>query len=220
MDQHEADTSADRPSSVPSAAPCPLPAAQPDRDSPFGIDLGVNMTTIDRYLGRPDVAYRDARMLHDPADFSATGGESELTSVLEGFKVVPYPYLGSIRDLPVPGVYDGPRLYDLTWDDAGAIANATPRYEESLAILEDVFPRDRAVFIACGAGAYAGMARDLLAFLGWDPSRLYNVGGVWEYAGAHAVDLTYGPEGDRRIAAWRVEGVALEFDRLHPVVGR
>lgn len=212
-------TATGRPASGSSASPDPLPAARPDQDGPFGIDLGVNMETIDRHLGRADVTYRDVRMVHDPADFSAAGGESELTSLLEGFSVAPYPYLGSIRDLPVPGVYDGPRLFDLAWDDAGRITGATPRYQESLAILEDVFPRDGAVFISCGAGAYAGMARDLLVFLGWDPSKVYNVGGVWGYEGSRSVDLMYGPEDDRRVAAWRVQSLTPEFDRLHPIAG-
>ena len=55
-----------------------LPSAEPDPDSDFGVDLNVNMDTIDDYLGIPGVAYRDMRLLKDPADYSAIGGDSVL----------------------------------------------------------------------------------------------------------------------------------------------
>lgn len=58
-----------------------LPPAEPDPESDFGVDLNVNMDTIDDYLGIPGVAYRDMRLLKDPADYSAIGGDSVLSFV-------------------------------------------------------------------------------------------------------------------------------------------
>ena len=82
-------------------APSPLPAPQTDENSQFGVDKNINMETIDQYLFREDVAYRDVRMLFDPADYAAIGGEADLTRTIEGFKIVPYPYLATLAQLPV-----------------------------------------------------------------------------------------------------------------------
>ena len=74
-----------------------LPPADPDPDNPFGIDKNINMTTIDQYLNLPGVAYRDARMLMDPARYEEIGGHANMDMTLEGFKVVPFPYVGTTR---------------------------------------------------------------------------------------------------------------------------
>ncbi|MDD3920599.1 MAG: hypothetical protein PHO41_05475, partial [Eubacteriales bacterium] len=49
--------------------PVPLPPPMADPNSMFGVDKAINMETIDQYLGREDVAYRDVRMLFDPAAY-------------------------------------------------------------------------------------------------------------------------------------------------------
>ena len=41
----------------------------------FGIDKNINETTIDNYLNRSDSVYRDMRMLKDPGNYEAIGGE-------------------------------------------------------------------------------------------------------------------------------------------------
>ena len=120
-----------------------LPPAEPDPDSDFDVDLNVNMDTIDDYLGIPGVAYRDMRLLKDPADYSAIGGDSVLSFAIAGFKVVPYPYVGTLQELPVSGAYEGEHLFAVEWDEAGEIVSATPCYEQSLLILQDLFPRHR-----------------------------------------------------------------------------
>ena len=51
-----------------------LPPPETDASSEFGVDVNINMETIDQYLDREDVAYRDVRMLFDPADYAAIGG--------------------------------------------------------------------------------------------------------------------------------------------------
>ena len=84
-----------------------LPPPEPMGDSPFGVDSNINMETIDQYLGREDVAYRDVRLLFDPANYSEIGGEADLTRTIEGFRIVPYPYLATLQALPVSGGYEG-----------------------------------------------------------------------------------------------------------------
>ena len=197
-----------------------LPASEPDETNMFGVDKNINMETLDQYLGRDDVAYRDVRMLFDPADYAAIGGNADLASTVEGFRIVPYPYLATLSALPVAGAYDGDTLYTLTWNEDGSIATATANYEESMLVLEDLFPKDKAIFLMCGGGGYAGMTKSLLIFLGWDPALLYNVGGNWSYQGDHGVELIQYSEdanGNDYFATWRADYAYIDFSRLHPL---
>ena len=98
-----------------------LPAPEPDENSMFGVDKNINMTTLDNYVGRDDVVYRDVRMLFDPADYAAIGGNADLASTVEGFRIVPYPYLATLSALPVDGAYDAETLYTLTWNEDGTV---------------------------------------------------------------------------------------------------
>jgi hypothetical protein len=196
-----------------------LPASEPDETNMFGVDKNINMETLDQYLGRDDVAYRDVRMLFDPADYAAIGGNADLASTVEGFRIVPYPYLATLSALPVAGAYDGDTLFTLTWNEDGSIATATANYEESMLVLEDLFPKDKAIFLMCGGGGYAGMTKSLLIFLGWDPALLYNVGGNWSYQGDHGVELIQYSEdanGNDYFATWRADYAYIDFSRLHP----
>ena len=129
-----------------------LPAPETDPSADFGVDKNIHMSTIDRYLDRDDVYYRDVRMLFDPADYAAIGGE--------------------------------------------------------------------AIFLMCGGGGYAGMTKQLLIFLGWDPSTLYNVGANWTYAGENRLELVVypeGPDGTPTYATWRADYAYFEFERLNPL---
>lgn len=195
-----------------------LPVAAPDPESPFGVDLGVNMDTIDDYLHLDGVAYRDMRMLRDPADYASIGGDSLLSIALEGFKVVPFPYIGTLQELPVSGAYDGDRLFDVTWADDGTVASATPRYEQADLIIADLFPRDEPIILCCGGGGYAGMMRQLLIFFGYDPAKLYNAGGVWDYTGYYPVELARydAASGTTSYFSWRVDCAPINFDELDP----
>jgi hypothetical protein len=96
--------------------------------------------------GPDDVAYRDVRMLFDPADYASIGGEADLTRTIEGFKIEPFPYIATLPALPVSGAYNGDCLFTVTWDESGAIASAEANYMESMRILEELFPKDKAIF--------------------------------------------------------------------------
>ena len=195
-----------------------LPAPSPGDDE-FGIDKAINMSTIDGWLDRDDVAYRDMRMLVDPADYESIGGDSRIEAVIDGFRVVPYPLIGTLRELPVDGAYDGDRLYDVEWADDGSVTSAEPRYVESEMVLEDLFPRDRAIFLMCGGGGYADMTRSLLSFLGWDDRLLYNVGGQWSYQGNRDTSLIrYTDDPDvEAYETWRADYAAIETSAMHPI---
>ena len=77
-------------------------------------------------------------------------------AVVEGFEIIPYPYLCNVTDLPeeVGESYKGTTLF--TKLDNGYKEN----YDESLKLLEEFFPKDKIIFIMCGGGGYleTGMA--------------------------------------------------------------
>lgn len=193
-----------------SASIDPLPASQPTGE--FGIDAAINMETIDGYLCRDDVVYRDMRMVDDPADYGAIGGNPKLDIMLEGFKAVPYPFIGTLQELPVSGAYEGDRLYDVEWNDDGTVAQASPRYEQSELIVKELFPQDTFLFLMCGGGGYANMMRQLLIHLGWDANKVYNVGAAWEYAGNRSIQLiTYENPERPSYYMWRADVVQIDF---------
>lgn len=192
-----------------------LPAPAPDPESPFGVDKNVNMQTIDSFLESCDFELRDMRMLKDPANYAELGGNADLDMTIEGAKIVPYPYIGTLQELPVPGAYEGDRLFDVTWAEDGTVASAKPRYEQSMQIIEDLFPQDRPIVLMCGGGGYAGMMHELLKYLGWDESLLYNAGGEWDYTGYHALQLiSYDEAGSPTFYSWRANYAPINFDEL------
>ena len=145
----------------------------------FGIDKNINETTIDNYLNRSDSVYRDMRMLKDPGNYEAIGGDSYLSGFIKGFEVVPYPYIVNVTGLPeeVGKTYEGKTLFTLK--DGKYIAN----YNESLSILEYLFPKDKNIFLMCGAGGYAGSTKEMLV------AKIYNIGGYWYYNGNNNVEV-------------------------------
>lgn len=151
----------------------------------FGIDKNINETTIDNYLNRSDSVYRDMRMLKDPGNYEAIGGDSYLSGFIKGFEVEPYPYIVNVTGLPeeVGKTYEGKTLFTLK--DGKYIAN----YNESLSILEYLFPKDKNIFLMCGAGGYAGSTKEMLVALGWDENKIYNIGGYWYYNGNNNVEV-------------------------------
>lgn len=197
-----------------------LPDAEPDETSEFGVDKNVNMDTIDKYLvsSPKELVFRDMRMLNDPANYAAVGGNSQLDISIEGFKITPFPFIGTLRELPVEGAYSGEQLFEITWDDDGGIAAAKPRFSQSLQILEDLFPRDKYIALICGGAGYAAMMKSLLVYLGWDAARIYNAGGAWYYTGDFAVQLI--SHDDKNVPTyylWRADIANIDFsqyDRL------
>ena len=184
------------------------------RGEQFGIDKNINEETIDDYLNREDSVYRDMRMLEDPGDYEAIGGDSYLSGFIKGFEVVPYPLIVNVTDLPeeVGEGYTGDTLY--TYVDGEYIAN----YEESLEILEYYFPKDKNIFLMCGGGGYAGLMKEMLVALGWDADKIYNVGGYWYYEGENNIEVKKENEdGSVSYDFWKVTYHDIDFSNLHEV---
>ena len=152
----------------------------------LGIDKNINEETIDKYLGRKDSVYRDMRMLEDPATYEKIGGDRFLSGFVNGFEIIPLPYLIEVSGLPeeVGTTYHGKTLFKM--DSNGKYQ---PMFKESMEILEYLFPKDKNIFLMCGGGGYAGMTKNLLVSLGWDEDKIYNVGGYWYYEGKNKVEV-------------------------------
>lgn len=166
-------------------AALPSPELAEGQRGELGIDKNINEATIDVYLGRSDAVYRDVRMLKDPGNYEAIGGDSYLSGFVDGFEVVPFPYIVNVTGLPeaVGDTYTGPTLFSFDGE------NYTANYEESMQILEDLFPKDKVIFLMCGGGGYSGMLKNMLVKLGWDETKIYDVGGYWFYEGENNIPV-------------------------------
>lgn len=182
------------------------------RGKQFGIDKNINEETIDNYLNRDDSVYRDMRMLKDPGNYEAIGGDSYLSGFVEGFEVVSYPYLVNVSGLPkeVGSTYTGKTLYTL------ANGKYTANYKESQEILEYLFPKDKNIFLMCGGGGYAGMTKNMLVSLGWDKDKIYNVGAYWSYKGKNNVS-TINKQNSEKHDFWKVNYHNIDFDNLSEI---
>lgn len=182
------------------------------RGEQFGVDKNINEETIDNYLGRNDSVYRDMRMLKDPGNYEAIGGDSYLSGFVKGFEVVPYPYLVNVSGLPpeVGDSYKGKTLFTLN-DKGEYVAN----YKESLSVLEYLFPKDKNIFLMCGGAGYAGMTKNMLITLGWDENKIYNVGGYWFYKGKNDVQVKRVEDKETSYDFWKVPYHNIDFSTLH-----
>ena len=190
-----------------------LPVAEPNPENPFGVDMNVNMDSIDDYLNLSDAVYRDMRMPVDPYDYDAIGGSSIASATIEGLAMIPYPKLAPCLNMPeaLGDGYDGPTLFSI--DENGSyLAN----YAESEAILERLFPKDKAILLMCGAGGYAGMTRNLLVGLGWNGDMIINVGGYWDYSGDRSLSVLSEDSGDGLYGFNGTEFYDIDFTHLTP----
>ena len=192
----------------------PKPEVTGGQRGMLGIDKNINEENIDKYLGRSDSVYRDMRMLKDPGNYEAIGGDSYLSGFVKGFEVVPYPLLTEVKGLPevVGDSYKGKTLFTQN-EDGTYKAN----YEESIEYLEYYFPKDKNIFLMCGGGGYAGMTKNLLVSLGWDENKIYNVGGFWYYKGNNVVSVKRIVDGNDIYDFYKVTYHDIDFNSLTEV---
>ena len=185
----------------------PKPELSEGQRGQLGIDKNINESTIDKYLYRDDSVYYDVRMLEDPANYEEIGGDRYLSGLVDGFEVVSYPYLVNVEGLPeaVGSTYSGKTLF--TQKDGKYTAN----YKESQKILEDLFPKDKNIFLMCGGGGYSGMTKNMLTSLGWNGDKIYVVGGYWYYEGEHDVKIK---QDDGSYAFWKIAYHDIDFNKL------
>ncbi len=188
----------------------PVPEITGGERGELGIDKNINEATIDDYLNREDAVYRDMRMLEDPGNYEKIGGDRFLSGYIEGFQVIPLPYIIPVTGLPseVGDTYTGTTLFYN--DDGRYIAN----YEESMEIIEKIFPKDKVIFLMCGGGGYSGMTKNFLVSLGWDENKIYNAGGYWYYRGNHSVNVKKEVNGVISYDFNSVPYHNIEFDKL------
>ncbi len=185
----------------------PKPELSEGERGALGIDKNINEKTIDKYLNRSDSVYMDMRMLVDPGNYEAIGGDSYLSGFIKGFDVLPLPYLMPVTGLPeaVGNTYQGKTLFSLK------DGKYTTNYEESMKFMEYFFPKDKNIFLMCGAGGYAGMTKNLLVSLGWNENKIYDIGGYWYYDGANNVKVK-NDNGDYDF--WKVNYHDIDFSKL------
>ena len=190
----------------------PKPAVTDGVRGELGIDKNINEQTLDKYLNRSDSVYRDVRLLKDPGNYEAIGGDSYLSGFVKGFEVVPLPYLVNVTGLPpeVGDTYTGKTLFTL--DEEG---NYKANYKESIEILEYLFPKNKNIFLMCGGGGYAGMTKKLLVSQGWDENKIYNTGGYWYYSGKNDVKVKREENGETFYDFYKVSYHEIDFDSLH-----
>lgn len=198
--------------------PLPAPELSEGLRGKYGIDKNINETTIDNYLNRSDTVYRDVRMLVDSASWENKGGDRYLAGYIKGFEVIPSPYLASYTDAYIKqkekenvyGLYTGKTLFTLQDD-----GTYTPNYKESMEILEAIFPKDKNIFIICGAGGYAGQVKDMLISLGWNKELVRDIGGYWYYNGKNSVQVKETINGKDYYNFSKVPYYNIDFDSLH-----
>ncbi len=194
-------------------ATLPKPEVSEGERGQLGIDKNVNESTIDKYLNRSDSVYRDMRMLKDPGNYAAIGGDAMLSGIVKGFEVVPLPYLVNVTGLPeaVGSTYTGKTLF------TEKNGNYTANYEESVSILENLFPKDKTIFLMCGGGGYAGMTKALLVANGWDGDKIYDAGGYWFYEGENKIEIKRTrKDGSIVYDFWKLAYHDIDFDMLTP----
>ena len=191
----------------------PLPEVTSGQRGTLGIDKNINEETIDNYLGRSDSVYYDMRMLKDPGNYEAIGGDSYLSGIIKGFEVLPYPYITEVKGLPeaVGDSYKGETLF--REENGKYIEN----YKESLEILEYFFPKDKNIFLMCGGGGYAGMTKNVLVSLGWDENKIYNVGGYWYYNGKNNINIKRITDNKTTYDFWKLTYHNIDFNLLTKV---
>lgn len=190
----------------------PAPKLSEGQRGELGIDKNVNESTIDSYLGRSDAVYRDLRMLEDPGNYEAIEGDSYLSGYVSGFSVVPYPYIVNVKGLPeeVGETYTGKTLFYQHSD-----GSYEEKYEESMDILKGLFPQDKVIFLMCGGGGYSGMMKNMLVALGWDETKIYDVGGYWYYEGENNVEVKrIRDDGTITYDFYKVPYHVIDFDNL------
>lgn len=109
-----------------------------------------------------------------------------MSGYIKGFEIVSLPYILPVENLPeeVGETYTGETLFSKN-SDGEYFAN----YEESMEIIEKLFPKEKNIFLMCGGGGYAGMMKEFLVTQGWESNKIYNVGAYWYYDGENNIEV-------------------------------
>ena len=183
----------------------------------YGIDKNINEKTIDNYLHRTDVVYRDVRMLEDSASWENKWWTRNLEWFVEWFEVVPYAFLTQFPQEYIDqkasenvfGLYTWKTLFSLD-ENGNYIAN----YVESMEILEYLFPKDKYIFLMCGAGWYANFTKKMLIALWRDETKIYNVWWYRNYEWNRGISTINNNGNSVTYDFWKVPYYNIDFDSL------
>lgn len=132
------------------------------------VDSGVTTKNINNYLFREDTIYVDLR----PYSWVIKDGH------IAGFGFYPFYDLIAHRQLEdrlfsMDVIYneDGSKIL------GGEVGSFTPNYEESVMVINKLFPKDKYIFAISQSGLECCYFLNLLIQLDYDPTKLYNVGG-------------------------------------------
>ena len=148
----------------------------------------INNTNLRDYLGRTDVMYIDLR---DYTDYAKKH--------LRNFECIPY--FALIFNAEACNDASLPQLF------GGTVEDPIPVYAESDELLEALFPKNKVIFLMCQSGGRVNMLMKLLNARGWDMSKVYNVGGMAQYAGAEYRDIVTDTPEIAVTAAYSFEGL-------------
>ena len=139
----------------------------------------INGRNLDNYLFRNDVQYVDVR------DYKAAIQDGYIA----GFEFIPfYPLIASFKENEALYRMENTIKEDGTEIAAGQVGGFTVQYEESETLVKSMFSQDKYIFLVSQSGSESAYVINLLIQLGYNPSLLYNVGGVGGSAGIIGYD--------------------------------
>ena len=142
-------------------------------------DSPLNPKNIDNYLFRDDCVYIDTR---SPKQFYEEGA-------IAGFVNVPfYDYICDFKK-GTDALFTFTKVSDdVLLGDPGSFI---PNYEESIDIINSIFPKDKYILAISTAGVESCYLLNLLEQLGYDASLLYNVGSFTTGMGKDIAYISY-----------------------------
>lgn len=129
----------------------------------------VNTKNIDNYMFRKDVQYVDLR-----------NAESIINDgYIAGFEFIPY-YSVIASFSEYDALFQMKSLTDGQGNTIypGQVGGFVAQYEESERMIEELFSKDRYIFLISVGGSESAYLINLLIQLGYDGNLLYNIGGV------------------------------------------
>lgn len=136
----------------------------------------INSQNLDQYLFRSDIQYVDLRNI----DMVVEEG------YVCGFEFIPF-YQIICSFTSTTTLYSMSRkTIDEEIISAGQIGSFTANYVESLEQIESLFSKEKPIFLISQGGSESSYMINLLIQLGYDESKLYNVGGVSNNEGISA----------------------------------
>jgi len=145
-----------------------LPAKE-NPESASMMDSPLNPTNIDDYLFLDNVVYIDTR------SFNQLLSEG----MIAGFYNISFYEMIAFYTSQENILFTMEKLSDENGNVTtllGDVGSFSPNYEESVSILESLFPKDKQYVFIASAGVESAYLINLLIQYGWDPATLYNCG--------------------------------------------